>query len=217
MILVGDYILDMFKSIALLYVLLFAGYSNHIFTVAERKQIVNNKIILFFITFFVFYFSVTLFSQEGNLKDEPPIEKLINTCVYFVVFLLTTRLNLYFRIAVLYLIFMVYFIKLNEDFYFDKKDSRNRTKNWLSLNFPVTIQMFPVEDSQRAILDKVKRCLFVLIIILIIIGFIVYAGQLRDTGGKITLYRVFLDTSIANLPFNKSVWNYFKQGLGVAV
>ena len=59
-----------------------------------------------------------------------------------------------------------------------------------------------------------------IIIILLVIGFISYGGEIHDTVSRsknLTWIDVFSDTNICKLKDRKGFWHYFKVGLGLKI
>jgi hypothetical protein len=219
---------DLIKSFAVFYLLVVGNYvGNSIFTCSQIKFIENRKDIQLFISFLLFYFLVSLVSDTGKLEYTPPIEKLLYAIFNFMGFLLVMRLDMYISIIVLFLIFVIYFIELNKDFYLERGLSVNSSedqdiflnnKYWITLNWPYTIRLFPVKKSQFKYINRAENIIYYIIIILLLIGFISYGGEIKDTlkiTKNLTWTQVITDTSICNVKDRKSFWHYFKVGLGL--
>jgi hypothetical protein len=220
---------DMIKSIAALFLLLVSGFvAKGAFTCIELNFINTHKYIQIVIMFIFFFFLVTSISNAGNLAYIPPTEKLIYSFVYFLLFLVTMRLYFIIMIVVLMLIFIIYFIELNKEFYLNVENNMSTDSNkthftdnhkyWFTLDYPVKIRLFPVNPSQVSFISKIENIIYYIIIFLLIIGFIAYGGEIRDTiKTKKTLswLDLIINTEICKIKNNYDFWKYFQMGLWI--
>jgi hypothetical protein len=216
---------DLIKSIAVFYLIIFTNSVLGLFTCHQVNFVKKNKYILIIIAFLLFYFLVTSVSNTGNFGFMPPIQKLIHTIIYFMIFLITTRLDFKVMFAVLFIIFTIYFIEINKIYYLELgksiQDTNNKniydnyTKYWLTLDYPYKIRLFPIRPEHFIIINKIEYGLYSLIYILLILGFIAYHGEIKDTLVKnkhLSWIDVFTDTEICKLNERKSFWHYLKIG-----
>jgi hypothetical protein len=137
------------------------------------------------------------------------------------------RLDMILSSIVLFLIFVIYFIELNQDFYLEMGKSIDNPKDealyesnqyWITLNWPFKLRLFPVSQEQFTIINKIETLIFYIIIILLVIGFISYGGEIKDSLSKrkrTTWFNVIDDTDVCKLKDRKGFWQYFKIGLGL--
>jgi len=221
---------DLIKSFAIFYLLLVGNYISHsIFTCYQIRFINIHKSLQLFISFLLFYFLVTLVSNTGKKEFTPPIEKMLYSIIYFVGFLFLMRLDMTISTIVLILIFIMYFIELNKDFYLEGGSSINNEKDkqlysenqyWITINWPFKLKLFPVNKSDFKLVNKIEYIFFYIIMGLLIIGFIAYSGELKDSlkinkSKNLTIFDVLTDVSICNIKNKKPFWDYFKIGLGL--
>lgn len=219
---------DVIKSFAIFYLLLVANYiGSSLFTCLQINTIKTHKSIQLFSAFLLFFFSVTLISNTGKLEFTPPIEKLLYSFIYFMGFLIVMRLDMRISTLVLLFIFIIYFIELNKDFYLDlgskitephDKTIYNDNKYWITLNNPYKIRLFKVKQSDFKFINKIETIIYYIILILLLMGFIAYGGEIHDTlskSNKLTWRNIILDTNICKLQDKKSFWHYFYVGLGI--
>lgn len=219
---------DLIKSFAVFYLLLIGNYiGNSLFTCFQLTYIKNNKWLQLLISFFLFYFLVTVFSNTGQMELVPPIEKLFYTFFYFIGFLCVMRLDIWISIIVIILIFSIYFIELNKDFYLEgsqeisnSKEARIYKENqyWITLNWPFKIKLFPVNLDVFPYINQIETAIYYLIIVLLVLGFISYGGEIKDTlkhSSRLTWVDVIMDTQICRLKDRKSFWHYLVIGLGL--
>ena len=219
---------DLIKSFAVFYLIIFSNTVLGLFTCHQVNFLQKNKLVLVCIAFLLFYFLVTIVSETGNIEFIPPIQKLIHTVFYFILFLITTRLDFRVMVAVLALIFIIYFIEINKDYYLDlnKNVNNNNEKNiyehykkyWITMDYPYQIRLFPVETEHFVIINKIEYILYSFIYLLLILGFIAYTGEIKDTlvnRKNLTWWDVFTDTEICNLKERRSFIHYLKVGIGI--
>ena len=220
--------LDIIKSFAVFSLLLIGNYvGTSIFTCSQVNYIKKHKFIQLFGAFLLFYFLDTLLSETGKLEYTPPIEKLLYSFIYFIGFLIIMRLYVTISLLVLFFIFIIYFIETNKEFYLERgskitdpedKNIYNDNRYWITLNYPYKIRLFKVKQSDFKFIDKIEICIYYVIVILLVMGFISYGGEIHDTlskSSKLNWIHVILDTNICKLQDRKSFWHYFKIGLGI--
>ena len=201
--------IDLIKSIALFYLLLSTSFILEILTCSQKNQIKENKYIQYTIAFFIFYFLVTLVTNKLNL---PPIEQLFHTIFYFIIFIITTRLDLHIISIILLLVFIVFFIEINKDYY-SIKDNK---LYWITLK-QLNINIGHVNKEQLQILTHIETIIYYIICILLVFGLIVYRGELKTLthGTTISLYNLFINTNNCSLQYKKTIWEYFKIGITI--
>ena len=218
---------DIITSLAIFYIILYAHFNIDLFTCFQRSFITKNIYIQYIIGFFSLYFLVTLFSKTGQLSFVPPIQKLLHTFVYYIIFLGSIRLDSRIMVATIFLILLVYFIQLNITYYekglsnnISKKDALlyDNYKYWITFDYPIQLRLIKVNSRQLKLLSVVNNILFFIIICLILFGFICYGGEVKDLikhNKSLTWIKVITDTSICKIKQSKSLWYYFKTGLGI--
>lgn len=221
---------DLIKSFAIFYLLLVGNYvGSSIFTCFQIQYIQKNKWLQILISFLLFYFLVTLVSNTGKLEFTPPIEKLIYSLFYFIGFLVVMRLDMRISAIVLLLIFIIYFLESNKDFYLDKgtdildpvdQDIYNSNSYWITFNWPFNIRLFKVHNIDFKIINQIETIIYYIIIFLLVIGFIAYGGEIHDTvkrSNNLTWLDIITDTDICRLKDRKSFLYYLKIGLGLKI
>jgi hypothetical protein len=219
----GRHQTDMLVTFAMFYMIIFGNFIKGIFTCRQIYFFEHNKYFILIVSFLVFYFLCSLVSNTGSLQNEPPLQKLLYTVIYFLLFLMTTRLDLNVTIAVLVIIFIIYFIELNKKFYSRNKDSQNNLHNeyndyWITLDFPFKVRLFHVKKTHFNIIEKIENILYITIYILIFLGLIAYGGEIKDTltnKKDVTWFDVFADTKICHIKDKRPFTHYLKLGLGL--
>jgi hypothetical protein len=221
---------DLIKSFAIFYLLLVGNYiGGSLFTCFQIKFIQSHKFLQLIIAFFLFYFLVTLVSNTGDLELTPPIEKLLYSLFYFIGFLIVMRLDVRISSIVIILIFIIYFIELNKDYYLEGDNQIHNVKDklvfennqyWITINWPFQVRLFPVNKQDFKYINQIENGIYYIIILLLVGGFISYAGEIRDTlktKKNITWFDIITDTEICKLKEKKSFLHHLKVGLGVKI
>jgi hypothetical protein len=221
---------DLIKSFAIFYLLMVGNFvDDSIFTCFQIDFIRKHKWIQLFISFLLFYFLVSLVSDTGNLEFTPPIEKLVYSIFYFIGFLILMRLDTRISALVLLLIFIIYFLELNKDFYLDGRrdinspldeDIYNSNQYWITFDWPYKIRLFKVEEKDFIWINKLETIIYYITILLLLIGFISYGGEIHDTvknSKNLTWIDVITKANICRIKDRKSFWHYLKVGLGLKI
>jgi hypothetical protein len=214
---------DMFVTFAMFYMIILGNFIKGIFTCRQIYFFENNKYFILFTSFILFYFLCSLVSNTGSLQYEPPIQKLLYTFIYFLLFLITTRLDFNVTFAVLAIIFLIYFIELNKKFYLKNKNSQNNLHDeyndyWITLDFPFKVRLLHIKKTHFDIIEKVENILYISIYALIFLGLIAYGGEIKDTltnKKDVTWFDVFADTKICHMKDKRPFTHYLKLGLGL--
>jgi hypothetical protein len=200
-----------------------------IFTCDQVEHLKRNKWIQLIISFLLFYFLVTLVSNTGKLKFTPPIEKLVYSLFYFFAFLIAMRLDLHVSMIVLILIFVIYFLELNKEFYLENeskvKDNVDKhiydsNKYWITFDWPFQIRLFKVKETHFESINRIENIIFYIILALLVVGFIAYGGEIHDTvrrNKQLTWLDVIVDTNVCKLKDRKSFFHYLRVGLGIKI
>lgn len=221
---------DLIKSFAIFYLLLVGNYiGTSIFTCFQINYIKQHKWLQLTISFLLFYFLVTLVSETGKLEYTPPIEKLVYSIFYFFGFLVVMRLDIKISIIVLLLIFIIYFLELNKDFYLEKgtnitdlvdQDMYNKNQYWITLNWPYKIRLFKINKEDFTIINQIESIIYYFILFLLVIGFISYGGEIHDTikrNKNLTWIDVIINTDVCRLKDRKSFLHYLLVGLRLKI
>lgn len=217
---------DLIKSFAIFLLLLIANrVDSSIFTCLQIKYLQDHTWLKLLTAFMLFYFLVTLVSETGKIEFTPPIEKLVYSFFYFIGFLILMRLDLRITGIVLFLIFTIYFLEMNKDFYLYQGSKITNSQEeevflsnqyWITFNWPFKIRLFKVTSNDIVNINKIENIIYYIIIFLLIIGFISYGGEIREkfkNNKNITWFDVITNTKICELKDRKSLLHYLKLGL----
>ena len=137
------------------------------------------------------------------------------------------RLDLVITALVLLLIFIIYFIELNKDFYLDRgseindpidQDVYNSHQYWITFDWPYKIRLFHVKSDDFIIINKIETIIYYMIIFLLVIGVISYGGEIHDSiknSKNLTWVDIILNKDVCRLNERKSFFHYLKIGFGI--
>jgi uncharacterized membrane protein YkvI len=80
--------------------------------------------------------------------------------------------------------------------------------------------MFPIEKDSFDTISKMETIIFYLIFVLLVIGFISYGGEIKDSikrNKNISWITVITDYNACNLSERRGFWEYFKTGLSLKI
>jgi hypothetical protein len=209
---------DMVKSFAAFLMIIFgARIGDSLINCEQLVFLKTSKWFNLVASFFLFYFLVTIFSNTGNFEHISPIVKFVYSILYFLVFLIVMRLDMRVSFFVFVLIFTIYFIELNKDFYLDPKNKHYTNTYLISINWPFKIELIPINKEFLSLLNKIEKVLYYIILLLLVLGFISYGGEIKDTvkSSRLTWLDVVTDTKFCKIKDRKGFWHYFKMGLGL--
>jgi hypothetical protein len=209
---------DMVKSFAAFLMIIFGAQIGDTLINCEQLMFLKkSKWFNLAASFFLFYFLVTIFSNTGSFEHTSPIVKFLYSIIYFLVFLIVMRLDMRVSFVVFVLIFTIYFIELNKDYYLDPKNKTYTNKYLISINWPFKIELIPINHEFLTILNKIEKVLYYIILLLLVLGFISYGGEIKDTvkSSRLTWVDVITNTHFCKIKDRKGFWHYFKMGLGL--
>ena len=168
-----DYQIDILKVLFVFYLLIFSSQIHNIFTSLKITKFTDNIGIQYILIFCVFFFFVSSISNTKKLMDIEPIQKLIYSIFYFILFILTLKINTILRNIIFTLLILCYFLDMNYDHYYIllMNNSNNNKYYWITWKYP-SINMFPVNLQQLDVLNKINIYLTYCIYILFTFGII---------------------------------------------
>ena len=224
---INDYQADLIKSVAIFYLVVTSNLlGDVVFTCYQKDYLKHHKWLQYLILFMLFYFTITVVSNTGTLEFTPPIEKFIYSLFSFIFFLFVLRLDIRIMSFLILLIFLIYFLELNKDFYLNKADTINNSSDkniyesnqyWITLNYPIKLRLLPIKDSEFVFINKIENILYYVVFVVLILGTISYAGEIKQSlqYKNVTWFTVLTDTNICNIKDRKGFWDYFKSGIGL--
>lgn len=141
------------RGVFLLILAIAGGFTAETLGCRSRKLLRNNMIAKHIVSFFILYFSIGIFSK----KQVHPHQTFKTTVAIYSLFILFSRMNIYFTISVFLLLASNYVIWNYIDYFKSQKDDTLKDK---------------IEK-----LTKLQNYIFYIILILIPIGFTMYARE----------------------------------------
>ena len=105
------------------YGMLYISQVRSIFTCQQNAVNNSHPLYKLIFAFGIFYFIAVVVSNSEI--DIPPIVKIFNTIIYFLIFIVFNRLDYRLAVTVLGLVFFVYFLSLNKQYYFNLDPTTN--------------------------------------------------------------------------------------------
>lgn len=121
------------------------------------------------------------------------------------------------------------FLELNKDFYLEggsqiintnDQDIYNKNQYWITQDWPYKIRLFKIDKKDFTTINQIETIIYYFIIFLLVVGFISYGGEIRDTLKKskhLSWIDVITDTDICRLQDRKSFFHYLKVGMGLHI
>lgn len=195
-------------ALAAFYLIVFSTYLSFLFTCNVDNAIKNNQTLIIVMGYFLFFYLVTL--SNKTLADDHPIGNMVLTLVYYIVFLLTTRMDIKITFIAVLIIFIINFMEINKEHYRVLLESKNNTNNkiyWITIKYPFEINLFQVTNEQLRIVNDIQYLLNYGLYILIAIGFLSFYGEMKYIKGdkNVSLVKIFFDRNICKIRDNRTI------------
>ena len=186
-------------SIFILILILTAGYCD-IFPCKIKRVLSENIYIKHFFTFLTMIFFVVLVESDENKKLN---NILSNSLILYIIFIFVIKTEYRFFISIIFLLGITYIFRL-------KKDEINKNKKE-SINDDEKKKL----DSELNFIAEINNFIFIIVIILIIIGFLIYLGEKKLEYKNKFNFLVFLfgKTQCSNYDSNISIYKALKHSL----
>lgn len=138
------------NSIFILYMLIGANFLANLFGCRIQDMLSNNMLLKHIIGFMTLLFFVVMVDKS----ETTPVRKMSNTLVYYVVFLMTTRMDIKWWTPFIMSVFIVYILQLFKEAENDLKKKNN--------------------------LEKFQKLLATASFIMIVIGVAIYIGRKKS-------------------------------------
>ena len=223
---------DLIASLAIGYLLIFSHFFYNMLRCRQQHIVENSPGILYLICFVSFYFLVSLLTKTPAVNDLSPMTRLLASFIIFPIFVLSTRLDMRITGLILFLVVLLYFIRINQTYYAKycvvgvegynpvcKKEDTDAHQYLISTTWPIEINFIKITQTGFASIAHIRKYTRYLIYILIVIGLICYTGEMKVALNakhlKYTFYDVLVDTDICNKINRRSLFEYFMIGAGV--
>lgn len=204
-------------ALSAFYLIVFSTYLSFLFTCNIDNAIKNNQLIILILGYFLFFYLVTL--TDKKYVSEHPIEKMLKTFMYYLLFLLTTRLEPKVILFVIILIFIINFLQINKEHYLELLKNKKEKEDiyWITLHNPIELKLFKVKKEQLEMLDNIENILYYVLISSIIIGFVSFYGELKymKKDSNISYYRLLFDRNICKFRDGRSLIQNIKYALNI--
>lgn len=182
--LLDNYEIDIMKIIFAFYLLIYSSELDSIFKCVKIDYISKNVVIKYIVIFLIFFFLVSYVTDTPQLDNINPIEKLIYSIFYFILFIITLRIDNKFRNVIILLLTITYFLDLSYSHYFyllnkNKPDDQY----WITWKYP-QINYFQVNNSHLYFINELNIYIIRIIYILIAIGFLFYLNEVQKLRHK---------------------------------
>jgi hypothetical protein len=171
-----DIVLTSPKSIFVLYLIISGNFLANLFSCRTQEALGNNMLLKHLLGFMTMYFFVVLVDSKSKWSDSPKTQMLF-TSLFYVMFLLTTRMDHKWWKAFIILLSVIYILQVY-------KEHEKTT------------------EEERKQYEKYQRYLSYLVGIIIILGFTIYYGRKRvEYGPKFDNFLFFVGKP--NCSFNR--------------
>lgn len=161
----SDLMISSFKHLFILYLVISGNFIGNTFSCKLQKLLQNNMIFKHLIGFMLlFFFNVFI----GESRDISPLNQLLYTLVVYIIFIITTKTNIYFLLIVIFIMFINYL--LNETIYFYKNKYDKNDKN--DKNDKKEDYLYKIN-----LIKKIQFIICIIMVSLILIGFVIYIIQ----------------------------------------
>jgi hypothetical protein len=162
--------MELIKSFAIFYLFIFTNVLLKLFPKSHVYFMTHNKPFIYTTGFMIFYFLITLFSKTNT--NIPPLQKLFYTFFYYILFLISIKLDMIYTIIIGICLFGFYLLDVIKSFYLYNKHPEEQF--WITLDYPVKIRLIPFNKSQLPYIEFVENTLDFVIISTLIIGIYKY-------------------------------------------
>ena len=139
----------------------------------SQKLLNENMFAKHCITLIILYFAID-FTSGVNNKPQHPGKTMYITLLIYIVFMLFTRMNIYFTVVSFLILLSIYILNNYKQYYLQKEEDSNRIK----------------------VINTSKNILFIILIVLIFIGASSYfIKQRRDHGKNWSTFKYIFGTT----------------------
>jgi uncharacterized membrane protein len=146
-----DTSISTFKNIFIIYLIISSNFLANLFGCRTQDVLTNNMLLKHLLGFMTMYFFVVLVDNKSKLSDSPK-NQLLFTILFYITFLLTTRMDFKWWVGLIVILCMFYILQVYKDH--DK-----------------------TEDKDKKKYEYYQIYLSYLMITVLIIGFLVYIGR----------------------------------------
>jgi heme/copper-type cytochrome/quinol oxidase subunit 4 len=168
-----SYFENSLSGIFLFMIIIFGDYIGKMFPCGFQKLFRNNIHYKYILSFFILFIAIIL-SNEKLAKNKSIILLFGITCLLYVWFLFMTKMNVYFFISLLVILFVLYAYIQYYDFH-------------------------KLEEKEKKTYNIITLIFFILAIVITVVGFLLYYGEKKYEYKKMFSWNTFFfDTVICN-------------------
>lgn len=154
------------KSIFVLYLIISGNFLANLFGCQTQELMNNNMAMKHLLGFMTMYFFVVLVDSESKLGDTPSVQLLI-TLVFYVMFMITTRMDYKWWVAFILLLSVIYILQVYKD---HPKSSEEEQKSY---------------ETAQQVLTYITGAV-------VLFGFLIYVGRKRSEYGNKFTFSTFM-------------------------
>lgn len=204
-------------ALSAFYLIVFSTYLSFLFTCNVDNAIKNNQKLIIVMGYFLFFYLVTIANK--TLIDDHPIENMLITLLYYIVFLFTTRMDIKITFIAILIIFIINFMELNKEHYrlLMKNKTDDKKIYWFTLHKPININLFEANESQLIFINDIQHILNYGLYILIAVGFLSFYGEMKymKKNKNMPFYKLFFDRNICELRDNRSIYQNILHAINI--
>ncbi len=166
-------------------IIILGGYTENMFPCGFQKLFNRNIYCKYILSFFILFIAIIL-SNEKLAKNKSILLLFGITCLLYIWFLFMTKMNVYFFISLITILFVLYAYIQYYDF--------NK-----------------LEEKEKKTNNIIKLIFFILAIVITVVGFLLYYGEKKYEYKKMFSWNTFFfDTVICNTtPPKGTMKDYF--------
>ena len=204
-------------ALSAFYLIVFSTYLSFLFTCNVDNAIKNNQKLIIVMGYFLFFYLVTIANK--TLLDDHPIENMLITLIYYIIFLFTTRMDIKITFIAVLIIFIINFMEINKDHYrlLIEHKTNDEKIYWITLHKPISLNLFEVTESQLRFINDIQHILNYGLYLLIAIGFLSFYGEIKYLKGNknISIVKLFFDRNICDLRNNRSIYQNILHAINI--
>ena len=175
-------ILTASNSLLIIFLLVSFNFTSTTLNCSLQKILVTSRISKLIVVFLSLFIFVIL--SNNSSKHENPFITLKNTVLLFIIFILATKNRPFITLVFLSLWFIIFFIELYKKYKFPY--IKNIKNNYiLGNNHKLFREKYTTNTDMYIVLHNLQIIIFVLSIVLLLIGFILYYNGKRNEYGTL--------------------------------
>jgi hypothetical protein len=202
-------IIDTYLVIIIIFYLVLLTPSVSSLVGCNIKFVNNNTYIKQIFAFVILYFVIV--AKDKDLTYSP-LQKFFLCIPVFLIILIISKIEAPLIFSVIFILFIIYFLVLNREYY---NIPGNENKTWISIDYPISIQLIPFKSNQNAFIHSIILVLFSIACLILLFGIVMFYGKISYFNPKknINIFSIVFDRIIVCETPNYNYIKYFKRGL----